>query len=86
MKDKVELLHRVREELERLVDESGSGFGDLITGIILGVGIADKIVSGEIFADTENDPEKCALCIVTAIALVDVMPEPSLERIEKALS
>lgn len=86
MEDKAELIHGIREELEKAADEAGSGFSDLVTGTIIGFGIADKLLRGEMIVDDGNGPKECARGLVIAVALVDALPESSLEPIEKMLS
>lgn len=86
MEDKAELIHGIREELEKAAGEAGSGFSDLVTGTIIGFGIADKLLRGEMIVDDGSGPKECAKGLVIAVALVDAMTDDMIEQIEKMLS
>lgn len=83
MEDKNETLHGIRKTLEVLYDESSGELSDLVRGMILGVAVSDGIVNGDIsIADEDN----FAIGLIAAVTLYEVLPESSIDRIEKMLS
>lgn len=84
MEDKVKFLHEVCNSLAKFHDESDD-LTDVMCGAILGVALADNIVSGEF--DTKGEKaENIALAIIAAITLAESMPVSSLESINKMFS
>lgn len=83
MEDKNETLHGIRKTLEVLYDESSGELSDLVRGMIFGVAVSDGIVNGDIsIADEDN----FAIGLIAAVTLYEVLPESSIDRIEKMLS
>ena len=84
MEDRVKFIHEVSQSLAKFHDESDD-LSDIMTGTILGVCMADKIVSGEF--DTKGaDAENIALAIIAAVTLAEALPENALDGLDRMLS
>lgn len=82
MEDRVQKLHEIRACLSKLLNESCEELSDLVNGTIVGIGIADDIVSGKISVSDMSADEN-ALGIITAVTIVESLPSSALESIEK---
>lgn len=84
MEDRVRFIHEVSQSLAKFYDKSND-LSDLMAGTILGVIMADKIMSGEF--DTKGEvAENIALAIIAAVTLAEALPENALDSIDKMFS
>ena len=85
MEEKIEMLHDIRKCLKKFNSDSGDDFSDLMNGAIIGFGIADAIVSGDISV-SDKSAEENALGIVASITLIEALPVSALDSIDKMFS
>lgn len=85
MEDRVQKLHEIRACLKKFNNESSDELSDFVNGTIVGIAIADGIVSGEIDVIDKSADEN-ALGIIAAVTLIESLPVSSLENIEKMFS
>lgn len=85
MDDRVQKLHEIMSCLKKFNNESVDEFSDFVNGTIIGIAIADSIVSGEIDVIDKSADEN-ALGIIAAVTLIELLPNSTLESIEKMFS
>ena len=85
MEDRVQELHEISACLSKLLNDGCKDFSDLVSGAIIGIAIADSIVSGEIDISDKSANEN-ALGVITAVTLIESLPSSALEYIEKMFS
>lgn len=85
MEERVQKLHEIRACLKKFNNENSDELSDLVNGTIVGIAIADGIVSGEIDV-IDKSADKNALGIIAAVTLIESLPSSNLESIEKMFS
>lgn len=85
MEERVQKLHEIRACLKKFNNENSDELSDLVNGTIVGIAIADGIVSGEIDVIDKSADEN-ALGIIAAVTLIESLPSSTFESIEKMFS
>lgn len=85
MEDRVKKLHEILDCLKKFNHANSEELSDLVNGTIIGIAIADGIVSGEIDISDKSADEN-ALGIIASVTIIESMPRSVLENIEKMFS
>lgn len=84
MEDRVQFIHDVAKCLAKFYGEPDD-LSDIMSGAILGVIMADNIVSGE-FDTKGEDADNIALTIIASVTLAEALPEKAFTIIDKMSS